>query len=421
MDSCVPQLQSLSGFGLIHDFDGNLAPSMLALTFLLHCARVSLDASAVTILRSTISGIDDWEPIIQSAHRHGLAPLLYWNLNSHCPELVPPAKLAGLQANFKVNAIRNLMRTQELLRILQWLDAAGIQAVPYKGPALARLAYRDLSLREFFDLDILISAKHVGPASEILIANGYHSQIGLSPKQFTSYLHSGCELAFHLRDSTIELHWQIAPRMFSTPFHFDDLWMRRKMLALGGDIIPSLSPEDLLLVLCVHAMKHGWDSLCWVVDVAELLRATPDLDWNATIGLAREMGTERILLLGLLLAHQLLAAPIPEEILNAILRDRAVAQLRDIALENLRSTRAKGVFTPVDHIFFLRAREHWQDKLSCLLRTLFTPDLADWQSAQIPDFLFPLYRILRVFRLLRKFTSTSPLPSPQLTRLQPTR
>ena len=364
--------------------------------------------AAIAELRSNVAQIPDWKAFVETAERHGMMPMVYRSLNAYCAEIAPKTAMRAMQDRFKANALRNLMRTQELLRIVGIFEHAGIAAIPYKGPTLAVAVYGDLALREFSDLDILISPEDVRPAIDLLLSHGYHAETQLNKKQFSAYLRSGCEFGFQLDqgDCRVELHWQIAPAMFSIPFKFQELWVRRQMLSLGEGAVTCLSPEDMLLVFCVHAMKHTWNSLGWIVDVAKLLQSTP-LDWKVTLERARLMGIERILLLGLLLASDFFSAPLPQEIKKLVCA-KSVRTLGKSAVEKLSLLSFKDEFSLSDHLFFFRSRERLPDKIAYAFRALFTPDLADWQSARLPELMFPLYRILRIGRIFKKFSSTLP-------------
>ena len=46
--------------------------------------------------------------------------------------------------------------TRELARIMACLENHSVDAIPYKGPALAQAIYGDVAMRQFSDLDILI-------------------------------------------------------------------------------------------------------------------------------------------------------------------------------------------------------------------------------------------------------------------------
>jgi hypothetical protein len=291
---------------------------------------------------------------------------------------------------------------QELLRILQSFARASIRAIPYKGPVLAASVYNNVSLREFCDLDILVDAPDVTRAAELLVANGYRCQIQLTAAQTRAYLSSGCELGFERGGISVELHWRIAPRTYSLPFSFPELWERRQTVSFGEQIIATLSVEDSLLVLCVHAMKHNWNSLSFVTDVAELLRTAPQLDWRVAIERAEQMGARRVLLLGLLLAHELVTAPLPEAVRVAVRDDRCVRRLVPHVLGKLRMHNAPAEFSLADHVFFLRARERMVDKARYIFYALFTPDLADWNLRKSEMWL-PLYRFARLWRVLKKF------------------
>ena len=71
--------------------------------------------------------------------------------------------------------------------------------------------------------------------------------------------------------------------------------------------------EDLLLMLCVHGSRHGWYKLEHLASVAELVRRSPALDWEAVWRRADAMHCGRMVAFGLLLAHALFDAPLRPE------------------------------------------------------------------------------------------------------------
>ena len=66
------------------------------------------------------------------------------------------------------------------------------------------------------------------------------------------------------------------PRFYSIDTDIDALFDRATVVSLGGRSLRTICAEDLMLVLCVHAAKHGWAQLSWLCDIAKL---TPSLDW----------------------------------------------------------------------------------------------------------------------------------------------
>ncbi len=305
---------------------------------LLYCARTyrgSEESARISAL--AWEGVD-WEYLIRIAHVHGMAPLLYWHLDSACPEAVPESTLDRLRSHFRTNSVRNLFLTGELLRILKAFGGHGIAAVPYKGPALAASVYGNLALRQFIDLDIMVHRHDVPKAEELLASLGYRPRYHLTRVQKAAFLRSQCEHLFTREDgkSVVELHWEITERHLSFPLDTERLWERLEQVPLGGEIVSTFSPEDTLLILCTHGSKHLWERLGWICDVAELIRARrEDMGWERVMAQAGELGGERMLLLGLFLANDLLGAALPDGVLGRIHADPAVKALAGRITEQL--------------------------------------------------------------------------------------
>ena len=265
---------------------------------------------------------------------HGVAPLLYRALNDTCPQAVPQDVLDQLQSRFRANGRRNLLLTGELLGLLRTLKAKGIPAVPYKGPILAVHAYGNLALREFGDLDVLIHKDNIPKAKDVMASLGYRQLEELTGAQEEAYLRSQCEYIFtNDRGTIVELHWALVPRKITFSLDPEDLWTRLEAIDLGGATVPTFSPEDTLLILCVHGSKHRWKRLAWVCDVAETINAHPSMDWKRILAQAVELRGERMLFMGLFLANDLLGAPLPEYVLERVRADRVVSPLAERATE----------------------------------------------------------------------------------------
>ena len=90
------------------------------------------------------------------AVRHNVTALLYRRLKQVPAALIPAGLMQRLHDLYFASALRGHRMTGLLLQTLDLLQESGIQAVPFKGPALAVQAYGDLSLRQYDDLDLLI-------------------------------------------------------------------------------------------------------------------------------------------------------------------------------------------------------------------------------------------------------------------------
>lgn len=151
--------------------------------FLVRCLRAFLAAQGTPPLAPPLEEAADWNSLIQLAAFHRVAPLLYKRLRNTCPQVVPASVLTDLEAYVRSVAIRSLLLTGELVRLLKRLEAQGIPAISFKGPALASLLYGDPALRHFDDLDILVRQEDYASAKRLLLSLGYQPIYQLTERQ----------------------------------------------------------------------------------------------------------------------------------------------------------------------------------------------------------------------------------------------
>jgi hypothetical protein len=313
--------------------------------------------------------------------------------------------LSELRDEFQRNTQRNLLLTGELIKLLKSFEASGIVAIPFKGPTLAVLAHGNLAYRQFNDLDLLLRPSDILGAKELLIARGYRLHLPISPAQEKAYLQSIAQLPFLSGDGNllVELHSRLMPQYFYFPLEFEELQGRLQSVPLGGRQVPTLSSEDLLLLLCAHGSKHFWTTLGWVGDLAELIRSRPRMDWPGVMQLAGRLRSKRMVLLGLYLASHLLGAPLPADIGQAV---RADAVAESLGTQVIRRLFLYGGAAPggwENARFHIRVREHLRDGVRYSLSLAFAPTVADWVAFRIPPSLSLLHYFFRPARLFGKY------------------
>jgi hypothetical protein len=348
------------------------------------------------LLRSPIK----WERLLSLAEQHCVIPAVF-NLLQDRPD-VPASIQSAVKARFQRN-VRNALRLSAALSgILQRFEGSGIEVLPHKGPVLAELLFGDVTMRQFGDLDLLIRARDIPRARAALQELGYEPNLLLSARQERAYLRSGYEYVFGCDAAKylIELQWQILPRFYSVGFDMDALFARSVETEFEGQRARMLRKEDLMLVTCVHAAKHEWSRLGMLRDIAAL--GGLDLDWNWVEHEARRLGIVRIVLISLLLARDLLGYQLPDDF--GVGHDIGICeQLANGFQRRLRN----GDQPDTDSLDYfrtmLRLRERWQDRARFAVRLAITPGVREWHSLSIPDRLFPMYRVVRGIRLLRRF------------------
>ena len=367
-------------------------------------ARRSLDADAAERLYRLLRSDLDWQHLLAMAQRHCLIPLLHYHLNSMCPGMVPAQILSQLRDNNDQNTRHSLFLTGELLKLMDLLEANGIRAIPFKGPTLALCAYGDVGLRQFGDLDILVHRQDVFKVKELLVGLGFKPTPVLTSAQEAALLRFDCAYAWgNDKDVLFDVHWNFAAPYFSFDLDVNRLWDRLEPITIGSRKLPTIAPEDLLLILCLHGSTHFWDRLGWICDIASLIESRKDIDWQMVLSDSAALGNQRMLSLGLFLAGELLDAPIPQEVWQTVQADAVVKTIAEQVQQRLFAPErpASGIFDAA--LLHLRMRERMRDKLRSCLRLATTPRSYDWLLLPLPVWLFSLYYLLRPLRLAGKY------------------
>jgi len=385
------------------------APSSFSPEFSLLLGCCSLTDASSERLRPGLAAALDWSLLLELAEHHGVTPLVYRSLRDRGP-LVPSEVLEKLRSRYAQNARKNLRFKAELVRILDCLEAHRIRAIPFKGPVLAEILYGDLGLRSFSDLDVLVQPADVGRAQLALSTLGYRRASTFSPAQERAYIASAYECALDgpADRNLLEIQWGIVPRFYAVDFDLAGFFQRASRTTLGGSRVEKLADEDLLLALAVHAAKHLWSRLCWLRDLAAVV-GTHAFDGDRVERQAAELGISRILGMNVLLANRLLAAPMPEPWKAKWQDDGELGALCEAIEQHLAG--AAEYSTESLHYFgwMMRLRERPADRWKLFSRLALTPGVGEWSLVRLPGPLFPLYRVVRMFRLAGRILSAAGL------------
>ncbi len=241
----------------------------------------------------------DWDYLYLLARRHSVLPLLYSAVQTDS-DLIPPDQFQRLQQAYQENVARNILMTAEMKRLIGLLAEKGIDAIPYKGPALALFAYGDIALRRFVDLDVMVRKEDVDRGIEVLLGDGYELSKELTVEQRELLLRTQHNLQFrrHNGQLIVELHWEVASHHFADSVQAEVLWRGLSALEVGETKLKTMSANDLLFSLTVHGSRHCWERLLWLCDLAWLV-SRHEPDWELLMARAKETNNERMFLMGL--------------------------------------------------------------------------------------------------------------------------
>lgn len=364
-------------------------------------------------LRSLINGepsTRDPESFVVALATTGYVPLAYRHLvaRARFPLAAPLATALG--AEFRRHALSRFDMTRRLRELLAALKTGGVDAMPFKGAALAIQLYGNFAMRQFGDLDILVAPGQVGRALEVLKSEGLRPCDGY-PTAWDAYIRAARHHDFSLRDSTtgilVELHWSLAAPLDGIHVDMDWFMRGRDTIDLIGARTEVMRAEQLLLALSIHGARHIWARLSWLGELAEIIRRYPSLDWDVVRREARRAGFTRPFAASVLLAHEWFGSPRPTWLRG----DSATRRLVAIAQRPLSTvTRDNGLLS--DRLKWAwYASPSMPSRLGRLWRIVSIPSEKDVATTLQSAWLSLFYVVPRGLRLLRTaFRDRAPRP-----------
>jgi hypothetical protein len=267
----------------------------------------------------------DWTAVVDLAALHGVLPLLYERLTTGaCPPAVPERVLQQLRDGFLMNGAKNALLFKELAQVLKALEQANIPVIVLKGAHLAASVYSHMAVRTMGDIDLLVGRNDLEKSVSRLGDLGYFAKTKV--KDIAALCETGRHWPRIFRPppaAGIEIHWALTnPSQFSR-IATTGFWERSRPTTIAGVGARILSPEDLLLHLCLHTasdgegpFRLGLKPLC---DIAAVVHCwQEEIAWQQIQSRAIEWQAGRCVYMALWLAEEMLAAGIPDAVLKSL-------------------------------------------------------------------------------------------------------
>ncbi|MGA3103187.1 MAG: nucleotidyltransferase family protein [Terriglobales bacterium] len=385
--------RSAMGVGLPHEGEFELLRAVVG-------AKIS--AEQIEMIGQWNLSRVDWVEFQRLAEYHGVLPLAARNLMEHGRGL-PVEIQRSLRSAYEANLRRSLWFSAELSRISRHFEGKNLRAVPYKGPVLAEAVYRDPGLRSYSDLDLLIIPDDFARAKQALTELGYRPTSDQSAAIERLWIWAGYERSFDglAGKNLVELQWALLPYFYGVDVRVEELAARAGRISIAGCEVACLSPEDCVIVLCLHAAKHLWTRLIWLSDIAEAA-SLESVNWALVTAQAEALGVVRMLGVSFWLTKNILRSKLPAAAEEIVGGDARVSAIGAEFAERLRRGDTYNFESTEYFRLILKLRERRSDQLRYLWRLVWTPGPGDVAAVQLPQVLFPLYRMVRLGRLLRK-------------------
>jgi hypothetical protein len=360
--------------------------------------------------QAMLRGAIDFPVFVELAQVHAVRPRLIQALSALGWEGIPLAAKRELEAFRERHVLRSLYLAEQQGNIADALLAAGICFAFFKGATLAADLYGDLSWREYGDIDVIVMPHQMARAERVLEDLGYLNRQG-DPVFRRAFLASQRQYTFSRADigATVDLHWDFSAGQLPFPLRPDEAWGSLKGVRVGSRNMPTVSDENLALLLAGHGTKEAWRSLGWICDFAIFVESAPGLDWATLLARARRRRCGNALLLGCAMARELLGAPVPADLIKPLASNRRVGRLSEQLIERLWGG-LPAIRRNTDLIDLDLCDRRW-DRVKALLRIALTPTAGDYHALPLPAALWGLYYLLRPLRLAARAITPRRSPS----------
>ncbi|OQW94455.1 MAG: hypothetical protein BWK77_09270 [Verrucomicrobia bacterium A1] len=271
-----------------------------------------------------------------SAVRHNrLAPLMHLHLGGLTAGREWDRVLDSFRTAYQKQLIHAARQRAAATELIGRLEEAGIPCIGLRGVFAAEDLYGDMAARHFTDIDLLVPPDQRRAALAVARAAGYSLWNPLLPERFYERHHLHWPLMRGKPDVVCDLHWALDHPYRLLTIDYTAIFRTSSTDGSNGWRRPS--SEHLLLINCIHLLKHcrgavavvtaddnagsmvrnGW-LLHWLDIAAILRRFGGELNWDRILETATEWRCEEGLAAGVLGAVRVLGAQIPSAALAQV-------------------------------------------------------------------------------------------------------
>jgi hypothetical protein len=264
----------------------------------------------------------EWPALLESAHRHGVLPLL---ADAAAAARWDDELIAAIRPSVIAERALTIVREREVRRVLSALADHRVTPLLLKGAHLAFALYPSPDRRPRLDTDLLIKECDRAIVRRCLERLDYvpgatvTGDVAFAQFQVWRIDESGAR-------HTIDVHWRIAnPKAFAERLTHDELLRDAVPISRLGSNAFGPSHVHALLLACLHRTAHHGTStrLVWLYDIHLLASQLSDSAWIDLADLARDRGVAAVVASGLEAAAAKIGTVTPDAIVNRLRADAA--------------------------------------------------------------------------------------------------
>ncbi|MDQ7002173.1 MAG: nucleotidyltransferase family protein, partial [Ghiorsea sp.] len=254
-----------------------------------------------------LKSIDFWT----YAQGEAIFPLLWSKLNQAQKDTVQPLLINPMDE--RIFMADHLRMKNATARVLRAFNDNNIPIICMRGLAVSETLYPQAYLRPHTDIDILFDKKHLLMAKQIAGNQLHYLPLPAYPMLFKQ---GDIPLDLHIEAIGSE---RIKAWEHITPLQANDFFKYATEGQLAGEKALLVHPRVMLPYLCFHALKHSFERLIWLYDIALLAEQINQQEqWDEVLKGIAEYKLERPCFYALSYAQVNLHAVVPDKVFAQI-------------------------------------------------------------------------------------------------------
>ena len=297
---------------------------------ILASVKIHPEQSDIEIINNEIPGVTNWEYFARTITERGIAPLFHIKITSLSNAgMIPDFVKDHVRKVYFKTMSRGMLLYAHFKEIAIAFEKENIPMIPMKGVYLAEKMYRDIALRQFSDMDLLVSPENGEKCLQILKKNGYISTLIAQ----TEFVQSLSEIVHYppmvKNEISVEIHIKLHrnhPEYFLDPAK---IFEHALPDSLNSCKVLAMDKYDMLIHLCLHLDKHfvsgSLQFTCYNDIVNYLNTYITEFDWHEMEKRVALYNATNQVYLHLMISNKYFHLHLPDEIVtkfNHLLTDK---------------------------------------------------------------------------------------------------
>lgn len=274
------------------------------------------------MLDALLAQVTDWEYLSKHIVDRGIAPLLFKKLPLlKNKSLIPAHLITRLQQTYYLTMSRNMLMYNVFSQVIEVFIQHKIQVIALKGIYLSESMYKDIALRQFSDIDLLIKEEDGEKCIDLLLKMGYVAYDSQERDIVVKTKSEAIHYTPMIKDGvSIELHTRLNRKKETYNLDITSLWKNSYPITINKTNVYTLDSYDLLIHLCTHADKHfmeGKIQFTCFNDITNCIESYgSSFSWSELTDRCRQYCCEEIVFKYIMLVHKYMYAVVPADILQ---------------------------------------------------------------------------------------------------------